>query len=427
MKGKIGKFIVIIIIFTVLIVAMPPAILTFVIDGYFTQMLSNGIAPVHEPELTPSPTPEPTPQPRPAPTPTPLQTPEPTPTPTPQPTPEPTPEPPVTITVSAAGDVVFGGDPARPSAVHFRNVFSYNDYDMTYFFRNVLHIFEDDDLTIVNYEGTFTYETQHRGREFNFRASPTFAQALVYGSIEAVSLANNHSGDFLARGYQDTKDALDAVGVAYFGNATNTILEINGINVGLFGYLAWHDTAEMRANVTSSIEYLLENGAQLIIAFFHWGREKSYGLHPSQQPLGRFTIDSGAHLVLGAHPHVVQGIEIYNGRNIVYSLANFSFGGNRHPFDMDSFIFRQTFTFIDGVLQDTNDSEIIPIRTTSTPAYNNLQPTPAEGEDYARIRNLLRSLSNEINPPEYYDDGYNVARATTRPRPRMDITLMLVE
>jgi poly-gamma-glutamate synthesis protein (capsule biosynthesis protein) len=162
----------------------------------------------------------------------------------------------------------------------------------------------------------------------------------------------------------------------------------------------------MRANISSSIEELLYNEAQLIIGYFHWGREKWYHLHPSQQPLGRFAIDRGAHLVLGAHPHVVQGIEIYNGRNIVYSLGNFSFGGNRHPFDMDSFIFRQTFTFIDGVLQDTNDREIIPVRTTSTPAYNNLQPTLAEGADYDRIRDLIRRLSNDLNPPEYYDDGY---------------------
>ena len=411
MKGNTSKYIIIFIILAAVAVAMPPSIITFMTDGYFVEMFTNGVEETSESEPTPEPTPESTPIPTPIPTPTP--TPTPTPEPTPTPTPEPTPEPPTTITISAAGDVTFGGDHSRPSGAHFRRVFEQNDSDMAYFFANVLHIFEEDDLTLVNLEGTFTYETRG-GNYFNFRASPTFAQALVEGAIDAVSIANNHSRDFGLQGIQDTVEALEAVGVAHFGNEFNTILEVNGINVGLFGYLAWNDTAEVRSRVTASIQELQENGAQLIIAYFHWGRETHYHIQPGQQTLGRFTIDNGAHLVLGAHPHVIQGIEVYNGRNIVYSLANFSFGGNRHPFDMDSFIFRQTFTFVDGVLQDTNETEIIPVRTTSTPNYNNLQPTPAEGEDYERIRNLVERLSNDLNPtaalppdnPEENEDYY---------------------
>jgi len=135
----------------------------------------------------------------------------------------------------------------------------------------------------------------------------------------------------------------------------------------------------------------------LIIAYFHWGIETHYRPSSHQRDLGRFTIDNGADLVLGAHPHVIQGIEVYKGKNIVYSLANFSFGGNRRPFDMDTFIFQQTFTFENGVLQDTNETNIIPARTTSALTYNNYQPTPVEGEEAERILNFIQELSDELN------------------------------
>jgi poly-gamma-glutamate synthesis protein (capsule biosynthesis protein) len=275
--------------------------------------------------------------------------------------------------------------------------FEENNSDFTYFFRNVRHIFNDGDLTIVNFEGTLTDETRHRGKAFNFRAAPHFARALSSSGIDAVSLANNHSGDFFEKGYQDTKDSLNAEGVAFFGNETNTVLEVNGIKIGLFGFLTWADSREHRNSITASITDLRGKGADLIIAYFHWGIEKDYRPNSHQKNLGRFTIDSGADLVLGTHPHVIQGIEVYKGKNIVYSLANFSFGGNRHPFDMDSFIFQQTFTFDSGVLQDTNDTNIIPIRTTSVRNHNNYQPTPVEGRDAERILTLLQRLSDELN------------------------------
>ena len=306
-------------------------------------------------------------------------------------------DPIVKITISAAGDVTLGGCPVRGSYRVFMDEFEANGNDHTFLFRNVRHIFHEDDLTIVNLEGTLTNETRHRGAAFNFRAPPEFAMSLSLAGVDAVSLANNHSMDFLEIGYNDTIASLEAVGVQSFGNARNTIMEVNGINVGLFGFLAWNDTREHRNGVTAAIEDLKTRGADLIIAYFHWGRETYYRPIACQRNLGHFTIDAGAHLVLGAHPHVIQGIEEYNGRNIVYSLANFSFGGNRRPFDMDSFIFQQTFTFENGVLQDTNETKIIPVRTTSALTFNNYQPTPAFGRDAERIMALIERLSEELS------------------------------
>lgn len=394
MKRSKRKFLIIFIIFAVVALISVSAVLTFASDINITDYFPFlGLRTGDEtPEATPLPPPL-----SPPPTPTPPPTPPPTEAQTPTPTPEPTPDPIVTISISAAGDVTVGGDEERNSFRNYMREFEQSGNDMAFFFYNVSSIFAEDDLTLVNLEGTLTNHTTHTNNAFNFRAPPEFAEIFVHGNIDAVSIANNHSMDFGRTGYEDTVESLRAFGIGYFGNEFNTILDVGGINVGLFGYTTFSDTPEIRNRIRSSIEELREGGADLIIAFHHWGREGQYYPTATQRNIGRFTVDMGAHLVLGAHPHVIQGIEVYNGVNIVYSLGNFSFGGNRNPFDMDAFIFRQTFTFYHGVLQEDNVTEVIPVRTTSARGYNNYQPTPAEGRDYERIRNLLERLNSELN------------------------------
>lgn len=302
----------------------------------------------------------------------------------------------VTITISAAGDTTLGGDP-RGSNFFIRE-WERNDRDYSFFFREVRHIFEESDLSIVNLEGPLTYATVYReNRQWIFRGPPRFAEILSAGAIDVVTLANNHTRDFLDRGYRDTIEALEAVGVARFGNGYNLIKEVNGIYVGMFGLSIWGDWRENRDSITRAINDLNNRGAQLIIAYFHWGVELATVPSHYQRVMGRFTIDSGAHLVLGAHPHVLQGIEVHNGRNIVYSLANFSFGGNNNPADHHTMIFQQTFTFDNGVLVNTNDTNIIPAFISSERDRNNFQPIIAEGEDAERILERVRVYSERLN------------------------------
>ena len=408
MNKRTLKYITVCLTFLTIVLSMPSAFVVSITGDFLTvdhhvyalslqeyrqSVHENGLNqipdPTHvpAPEATPAPSPEPTPGP----------SPEPSPDPSPDPVPDPPPDPVVTITITAAGDVTLGGCPVSNSYNVYMNEFRNLNEDFSYFFRNVRHIFFDSDLTVVNLEGTLTDATSHRGRTYNFRAPPEFASVLSTAGINAVSLANNHSHDFLAVGYQDTKDSLKAEGVAYFGNETNTIIEVNGVNIGLFGFLAYVDTTDVRNSVKSSISDLQNKGADLIVAYYHWGIEKEYRPTSNQRSLGRFTIDSGADLVLGTHPHVIQGIEEYRGKNIVYSMGNFSFGGNRRPFDMDAFIFQQTFTFDNGVLKNTNETNVIPIRTTSAQAYNNYQPTLADEKASERILSLLERLNEELN------------------------------
>jgi len=251
--------------------------------------------------------------------------------------------------------------------------------------RNIVHIFYEICLSIINLDGILTYATAHMDKQFVFRGPPHFAQILSSSYVDAVTISNNHTIDFFQQGYDDTVDALRAEGIVYFGNEFKTIMEVNGIQVGMFGYRIWQDTAENRNRINAAIAYLQDRGAQLIIAYFHWGVERENRPEQYQINIGRYTIRNGADLVLGAHPHVVQGIEEYMGRFIVYSLANFSFGGNANPPDQDSFIFQQTFTFYDGVLLPYNVKNIIPIFVSSVRYRNDFRPTIAQGADGERI------------------------------------------
>ena len=311
------------------------------------------------------------------------------------------------LTISAAGDVTLGGDQRWMGYHYFMRVFEENNQDFSYFFRNVQHIFEASDLSIVNLEGTLTYETAHLDLPFVFRAPPGFARILTYGLIDVVTVANNHTGDFFEIGYQDTLEALRAENIAYFGNDKNTILEVNGIRVGLFGFLMWYDSPVHRENIVSAINDLRNRGAQLIIAYHHWGIMHENMAAQYQRDLGQFTIDRGADLVLGSHPHVIQGIERHNGRFIVHSLADFCYGGHSHPPDHDAFIFQQTFTFIDGALQHTEDINIIPVMMSSIRDYNNFQPTIADQFDATRIQERLRTYSGWLGS-DLYDEMFYI-------------------
>jgi len=299
----------------------------------------------------------------------------------------------VAVTISAAGDTTLGGDRRWAGYNAFMREFERGGRDHSHFLRNVAHIFYESDLSIVNLEGALTYATEHLDKEFVFRGPPHFAQILSTAYVDVVTLANNHSQDFFRVGYDDTRNALTAAGVAYFGNEFNTIMEVNGIQVGLFGHRVWHDSAYNRNRITTAIDDLRNRGAQLVIAYFHWGVERANVPEQYQINIGRFAIRSGADLVLGAHPHVVQGIEEYMGRFIVYSLANFSFGGNANPTDQDSLIFQQTFYFYDGVLLPYNNTNIIPIFVSSVRYRNDFAPTIAVGEDAERILGRIERYS----------------------------------
>ena len=302
---------------------------------------------------------------------------------------------PVTITVSAAGDCTLGTDeffdwsdslPAKYEEVG----------DPAYFFRNVQPIFAQDDLTIVNFEGTLTESEEREDKQFAFKAAPAYAEILTAGSVEAANMANNHSKDYGEQSYTDTIKALEDRGITTFGYDRLAVMDIKGVKVGLLGTYVLREGLGIKDSMIANLESLKEQGAQIIIASFHWGSEKAYEPDSTQIELAHAAIDNGADLVLGHHPHVLEGIEEYQGKNIVYSLGNFCFGGNAYPSDMNTMIFQQTFTIKDGELQQDNVKNIIPCRISSEDGYNNYQPTPAEGEQKDDILQTIEEYSSWI-------------------------------
>ena len=155
----------------------------------------------------------------------------------------------------------------------------------------------------------------------------------------------------------------------------------------------------------TGIEKLKEMQVDLIIACCHWGEERTYYPTEYQKKIAHNCIDWGADLVIGSHPHVVQGIENYNGKMICYSLGNFCFGGNSNPGDKRTFIYQQKFTFVDGQLQDDFSARIIPCRVSSVAGYNDYQPTPVEGEEGDGILQAMREYSLNFLQGGIDEDG----------------------
>ena len=307
---------------------------------------------------------------------------------------------PVFLTLSVVGDCTLGTDETFDYDTSL-NAY-YENYGADYFLQNVKDIFSADDLTIANFEGTLTDSDEREDKTFAFKAPASYASILTGGSVEAVNTANNHSHDYGEQSFDDTLAALDDAGIVHFGYDETAVMDVKGIKVGLVGIYELYDHLEREQQLKDNIAKVKADGAQLIVAIFHWGNETETVPDSNQTTLGRIAIDEGADLVCGHHPHVLQGIETYKGRNIVYSLGNFCFGGNSSPSDMDTMIYQQTFTIdADGVKKD-NVTNIIPcsISSAAYDGYNNYQPTPAEGDEATRILGKINERSSWISTAE---------------------------
>lgn len=183
------------------------------------------------------------------------------------------------------------------------------------------------------------------GKTFAFKAPAEYASILSGSSIEAANLANNHSHDYGEKSYTDTISALEDAGIASFGYNRIKILKIKGIKVGVTGIYELADHQKRASQVKQNIKALKKPVHRSSSWISTGGIEKQYTPDENQKALAHLAVDEGADLVIGHHPHVLEGIEEYNGKYICYSLGNFCFGGNSTPSDTDSMIVQQTFTF----------------------------------------------------------------------------------
>lgn len=300
----------------------------------------------------------------------------------------------VSITISSMGDCTLGTDVNFNQSTSLNAYYNMNGPD--YFFQNVRSILEKDDLSIVNMEGTLTDSTTREDKTYAFKAPAEYAGILSGSSVEAANLANNHSSDYGSQSTTDTIKALEDAGVTTFGFDQIKILDIKGVKIGLTGIYELAEHMGKAEQVKENITALKEAGAQLIIVNFHWGVEKEYYPNDTQKQLAHLAVDSGADLVIGHHPHVLQGVEKYKDKYIAYSLGNFCFGGNSNPSDKDTMIVQQTFTFHKGELKDSSDLNLIPCSLSSTSSHNDYCPTPLEGNEKQRVLDKITQYSTNL-------------------------------
>lgn len=337
-------------------------------------MVAVSPTPEAEPTATIAPTPEVTPEPEPSPTPEPVNSPEATSAPDAEDNPGdagnadestegsaspgsgavsglPEDASGETVKLNFAGDVIFAG--------RVGELLQKKGYDYSYAALDGL--FKKDDLTVVNLETPITTGgVGAADKQYVFKGAPEALDALKNAGVDAVNLANNHTLDQGEEGLMDTLDHLSKRNIPYVGAGSDRkeaysalYFERKGIKIALLGYtrvlpkMEWMAGAKKPglASVYDSAEALkaiaaAKKQADLVVIVVHWGKERMEQYDAAQQALGRSFIDAGADLVMGGHPHVLQGIEPYKGKWIAYSTGNFIFTRSTNPATWETAVFQ---------------------------------------------------------------------------------------
>ena len=255
------------------------------------------------------------------------------------------------------------------------------NYPNTYFFEKVQDYFSNDDFTVVNLENVLTDNNlsevwKDHSPAYWYKAPTSNANILTASSIEAVSLANNHFGDYGNQGRIDTMNAVSAVGLPYGTNDETIYLEKDGYTIAVICHGLWSEW--QASQIITRIEEASQKSDYQIV-FYHGGTERIHSPEQWKIRASRSLVDAGADLVIGNHPHVLQPMEMYNGVRVIYSLGNFCFGGSKSP-ENRTIIYQLHLTIDNKTGEiDSWTDEIIPcyVYTGNT---NNWQPAPITDE-----------------------------------------------
>jgi len=269
-----------------------------------------------------------------------------------------------------------------------------------------LKAFGRADISMVNLENPLTKRGRVRDKPYVFRALPEYVRILQNGGIDLVNLANNHIYDYSRQGLLDTIQKLDAAGIFHVGAGRNlaaarqpVILTVKGVRLGFLAYygLRAHSeshpaTADSAGTALRNLRFIrqdiqnLKAKTDLIIVNFHWGREKQIEPDAEQIYFAHKTIDYGADLIVGHHPHVWQGLEKYKGKIIAYSLGNFIFGGNSRKHETSAFL----RVYVSVKSKQVNGVEIIPVQ------INYWQPQLLSGAEAQNFIHRLKQISSHF-------------------------------
>ena len=296
------------------------------------------------------------------------------------------------VSLTFVGDVIF--------ADNVDVALKANGYDYPY--RQVRSYLESADLTIANLETPLTERGSAAIKEYAYRSNPKALPAFKEAGFDLVNLANNHILDYGTIGLLDTFDHLDKAGIRWFGAGRNVaeafkpvIVEKKGIKIAFLGLSKVVPTQEWKAGKdrpgvaeTYALKLPLEaiqnakKQADLVIVVAHWGVERQDQPEKYQKDFARQYIDAGADLIVGGHPHVLQGFENYKGKWIAYSLGNFIFTMNENPLTWETVILQATCSKEGGCALKT-----VPVLTKLA------NPEPMTGDAASKLFDRLTGIS----------------------------------
>lgn len=286
-------------------------------------------------------------------------------------------------TVIATGDVI----PARYTDKTIRELGN----DFNYTVDKTKQVTEDADITVINLEAPLVSYCPITEGGFTFCGQPGFTEALLTAGVDVATLENNHIGNYGGPGITETQGYLDAARIKWADRYTPTIVEVRGMKFGFLAFNAVGETVDREAMVAAIQE--LRPQVDLLSVAFHWGAEYlsipniSYGIAEDYPPdIGHLAIDAGADLIIGNHPHWVQGIEIYKGKFIAYAHGNFIFD------QMWSYETRLgvlgKYTFYDMTLVGV---EFTPVRID-----NYAQPVVLEGQERQDVLDTMKQATEDL-------------------------------
>jgi poly-gamma-glutamate capsule biosynthesis protein CapA/YwtB (metallophosphatase superfamily) len=303
---------------------------------------------------------------------------------------------PPSITIQAVGDLNLSGDAEGTMRAK----------GYPHAFEGTRALLAEGDLNVANLETPITTRGQKQAKRFTFRMAPASAKAIAEAKILLVSQANNHAIDYGLQGMEDTLVALDRAGIAHAGAGKNlqaarapAIVQVKGVKVGLLSYsltfpsefyatVSHGGTAHGEASWIAADVKALRPQVDLVLVTFHWSAELLETPKDYQRELGHLAIDAGADAVIGTHPHILQGIERYHDKPILYSMGNYAFGSRSHK-AADSALVR--LTFAGGTLTALT---AVPLDVDNT--HLDFDPQVAHGPAAARINAKLAGLSSAL-------------------------------
>lgn len=282
------------------------------------------------------------------------------------------------ITLTFAGDCTLGGEPERRNhSGGFVKTVAREGFG--YPFSGLAALFGSDDATLVNLEGVLSDSMANRAdKQFTFIGDPSYTEILTLGSVECVTLANNHTMDFGNRGYRDTQAALSAAGVGYVSRENVLVIEKDGYRIGVTASAFTLDRAG-KERLAAQMDALRTLGCHALVHVMHAGLEYADRHGSQQEEVARLAVSLGADLVVGHHPHVAQDAALIENTPVIYSLGNCCFGGNMNPSVRDGLLLRAAFRFADGDAAGM-DWALHPIRITGAEVGNDYCPVLLTGE-----------------------------------------------